>query len=320
MAATGARIVSVGTAVPDRILTNSDYEKFLDTTDEWIVKRTGIRQRHVSPVPIPDDQAVTLGELAAQKCLEKGKMSSSEIECIICATFTPDHFFPSTACSISNRIGCVRAAAFDISAACTGFIYGLTIAKSFIATGQFKTVLVIGSEVISRTLDWTDRSICILFGDAAGAAIVQATDEPDTGILAATINTDSSLCDILSLKVWDGKQKMFMKGNEVFKHAVRMMSHSLLHSLSVCSLTKEDIDLIIPHQANQRIIEAMAQHLDVPIEKVVSNVARYGNTSSASIPLAMEDVWDQGRIRRGTILALTALGGGVTVGSAIIRF
>jgi 3-oxoacyl-[acyl-carrier-protein] synthase-3 len=321
MTATRARVVSVGTAVPEQIVTNKDLEQILDTTDEWIVKRTGIRERHVSPRPAPPDQAAHLGALAAQRCLQRGSVPVLKIDCVICPTFTPDNFFPSTACAISNRIGCPQAAAFDISAACAGFVYGLTIANSFIVSGQFKTVLVVGTEVTSRTLDWTDRTTCILFGDGAGAVVVEATtDQNSAGILATSIAADSSLGDILSLPAWDGKQKMSMKGNEVFRYAVRMMSQSILTSLSLCSMKKEVVDLIIPHQANQRIIEAITHQLSIPSEKVICNVGKYGNTSSASIPLAMEEAWNMGKINPGTVIAIVALGGGLSVGSAIVRF
>ncbi len=314
-----ACILSVGTAVPEKILTNSDLEKTLDTSDEWIVKRTGIRTRYIMPEDLPEP-AADLGAEAVKKALDKANLSSSDIDTIICATFTPDNFFPSTACGISNRVGCPNVFAFDLSAACSGFLYGVTVAKALISTKQSKTVVVVGSEIISKSLDWGDRGTCILFGDGAGAVVLQETDVPGKGILATDVFCDSSLGDILKLPAWDGKQKMSMNGNEVFKQAVRLMTESTEKSLKVCSMTNEDVDLLIPHQANIRIINSVAKKLNIPENRVVSNVDKYGNTSSASIPLALDEVWDNGKIQDGTVVAFAALGGGITVGSAVVRF
>jgi 3-oxoacyl-[acyl-carrier-protein] synthase III len=314
-----ARIVSVGTAVPDNVVTNKELSLILDTTDEWITSRTGIRQRHISPRENPVS-AAHLGALASQKALKNAGISPDAVDAIICATFTPDYFFPSTACKIQHELGCNKAFGFDISAACAGFVYGLGIADSFIRAGRAKTVLLVGSEIISRTLDWTDRSTCILFGDGAGAVVLQEADQEDRGVLSATFHSMGSMGDILYLPAWGEKRYMHMKGNEVFKNAVRMMSEASLKACSLANLTIQQIDLIIPHQANIRIINGLAEHLGVSMEKMVTNIDRYGNTSSASIPLALEEVWNAGRIKEGTVALFTALGGGIAVGSTAVRF
>jgi 3-oxoacyl-[acyl-carrier-protein] synthase-3 len=316
---TTSRLISIGTAVPDRIVTNRDLEEFVDTTDEWISTRTGIRQRHLFAHDRPGF-AWELGALAGRRALEKAGMSPAEVGGIICATFTPDYFFPSTACKIQEHLGCKGAFAFDIAAACTGFIYGLAIADAMIRSGQTKNILLVGAEVISRTLDWTDRTTCILFGDAAGAALLQGSNEKQSGLLSTYISSEGSLGHILSLPAFGEKRVMKMNGSEVFKNAVRMMSDATLTALSRASLSLSDIDLLVPHQANIRIIKAIAENLHLPYEKVVSNIDRYGNTSSASIPLALEEAWDNGRVKPGTLVAFTALGGGLTVGSAVMRF
>jgi 3-oxoacyl-[acyl-carrier-protein] synthase-3 len=242
------------------------------------------------------------------------------MDAVICATFTPDYFFPSTACRIQTVLGCVNAFAFDVSAACAGFVYALTLANSLVTSGQCAKVLVIGAEVISRTLDWTDRSTSILFGDGAGAVVVEATADFDKGIGESYLHSDGTFSDILVLPAWGEKRTMKMKGNEVFKHAVRMMADASQRVLDAASLTIDDLDFFIPHQANIRIISAVAEQLGIPAEKVVCNVERFGNTSSASIPLALDEVWGQGRITDGCRVLLTALGGGITVGSALVRF
>ncbi len=315
-----AIITSVGTAVPDNIMTNSQFEQFLDTTDEWIASRTGIKKRHIVPKdkPLP---ASTLGAEAARKALERVGCRPSEIDCIICTTFTPDYFFPSTACRIQNLLGCVNASAFDVSAACAGFIYALIIAKGLVFSKQCRKTLVVGSEIISKTLDWTDRSTCILFGDGAGAVLVEASeDSARRGIIESYLKSDGSLGDILVLPAWGENRTMRMKGNEVFKHAVRMMTEASRNVIVKAGLSTEDIDLFIPHQANSRIIWAVAEQLGLDRQKVVCNVERFGNTSSASIPLALDEIWTAGGIKKGTKVLFTALGGGITVGSVIVIF
>lgn len=314
-----ARILSVGISVPDTIVNNKDLEKIIDTTDEWILTRTGIRSRHI----IPADQEVPasqLGAKAALVALERAGLDPLEIDGIVCATFTPDSFFPSTACRIQSLLGCKNAFAFDVSAACAGFVYALSVANGLILTGNNKNILVIGAEVISKVLDWTDRSTCVLFGDGAGAVVLQGTSENDRGIISTHLQSDGSLGDILMLPAWGEKRTMRMKGNEVFKHAVRMMSDASMKVLSNAGYTLDQIDYMVPHQANIRIIQAVAGNLKLPDHKIVTNLERYGNTSSASIPLALEEVWSKGSIKEGTNVLFTALGGGITAGSALVKF
>ncbi|MBD3345993.1 MAG: beta-ketoacyl-ACP synthase III [Chitinivibrionales bacterium] len=315
-----SKVLSVGSAVPDTILTNKDLEKYLDTTDEWITTRTGIKKRHVFP-PGKEAWAYELGAAASLKALKKASMAPADVDCVICATFTPDYFFPSTACKIQHAIGCTNAFAFDLSAACAGFVYALTVVDGLITSGKCKTAIVVGAEVISKTLDWNDRSTAILFGDAAAAVVLQAVPESDgSGILSTFLKSDGSLGKILYIPAWGEKRTMSMNGGEVFKHAVRMMADATCRVIDKAGLTREQIDLLIPHQANIRIMKAISQNLGLDKEKLITNVDKYGNTSSASIPLALEDAWLQGKVKKGTVAALTSLGGGVTVGSAIIRF
>lgn len=314
-----AAIKSVGISVPKTIMTNKEFEKFLDTTDEWITTRTGIRQRHI----VQKDENITAADLGADAisiALKKANLEPSCLDGIICATFTPDYFFPSTACRIQAKIGSKKSFGFDISAACAGFVYALNVAQGLISSGQAETIAVVGSEITSRSLDWTDRGTCILFGDGAGAVILQKTDKSDLGILATHMASDGTIGDILTLPAWGEKRTMTMKGNEVFKHAVRMMSDASINVLSQVGLTLDDIDLFIPHQANIRIIQAVGEHLNLPQSKVISNVAMYGNTSAASIPIAMNEAWEAGQINPGTTAVLTSLGGGIAVASAVVRF
>ena len=300
-------------------MTNKDFESFLDTSDEWIVTRTGIRERRI----VPKGSTVGVAELganAARIALERAGVALEKVDGIICATVTPDTFYPSTACRIQAALGCKNAFAFDCVAACAGFVYGLTLANNFIHAGQGETYLVVGSEILSRTVDWTDRATCILLGDGAGAVVVQGTNDPETGLLSSSLWSDGTLGDILYLPVWAEKRFMIMKGSEVFKHAVRMMTESSRKALAAAELTIDDIDLLIPHQANIRIIKAVGENLKLPWEKVVTNLEYYGNTSSASIPLALNDVWNAGRIKKGVTVLFSALGGGLAVGSAVVRF
>ncbi len=314
-----AKIVSVGAAVPQTILTNSELEKFLDTSDEWITSRTGIRQRHVFKTD-EDARAFELGGQACARALDHAGLKPDDIDGIICATFTPDYFFPSTACLISEYLGRRGIVAFDISAACAGFVYGLSVANAMIAAGQCRRMLLVGSEIISKTLDWEDRATCILFGDGAGAVVLEATEESALGVMATHLSSDGSLGEILYLPAWGTQRTMKMKGGEVFKHAVRMMHDTTLKCLESCGLSAAEIDLLIPHQANLRIINSLAEHLGVPGQRVVTNLNKYGNTSSASIPLALEEAWGNGRIKPGVIAAFASLGGGVAAGSALVRF
>lgn len=312
-------VLSVGTYVPENVVTNADLAKILDTTDEWIRTRTGIRERHLVPRDTPM-QASDLGARAASVALERAGVAPHDVDAVICATFTPDNFFPSTACRMQHLLGCANAAAFDISAACAGFVYGITIADSFIRSGQYRTVLLVGAEIISRTLDWSDRTTCILFGDGAGAVVLRATEEPGKGILSACLGSDGSLGDILQLPAFGEKRTMHMKGNEVFKNAVRMMGDITLDACAKAGVRLEEVEVMIPHQANIRIIQGLSERLGVPMEKIVTNMDRFGNTSSASIPLALDDAWKAGRVKPGTLGVFTALGGGIALGAAVVRF
>ena len=314
-----ARILSVGTAVPSKVLTNHDLAGIMDTNDEWIVSRTGIKQRYV----VPETESTTASELGAragEQALRRAGVEPAEVDMVICATFTPDCFFPSTACKIQHALGCGNAAAFDVSAACAGFVYGLSMADAMIRGGQCTTVLLVGSEVISKTLDWTDRTTSILFGDGAGAVVVRGSGREGTGVLAGYLSSNGGMGDILTLSAWGENRLMQMRGNEVFKHAIRLMSESVNKACDKAGLGTREIDLLIPHQANIRIIKGLADRLGLPMSKVVTNIERYGNTSSASIPLALNDAIADGRVGEGTLCVLTALGGGVTVGGAVVRF
>ena len=314
-----ARIVSVGTSVPDTVLTNSDFEKMVDTNDEWIVTRTGIKSRHVAA----KGSGITtagLGSAAARVALERAKTAPEQVDGIICATITPDGLFPSTACKIQAELGCRGAFAFDIAAACAGFVYGLSLANNFIAAGQGSTFLVVGSEMLSRITDYKDRATCILFGDGAGAAVVKGTNDADTGILSACLASDGSLGKILFCNLWDESRFMYMEGREVFKYAVRMMADMAKKAVAEAGLTLEDIDYLVPHQANIRIIKTLGETLNIAPEKVIVNLENFGNTSSASIPLAFNEAIRDGRIRKGSTVLLTSLGGGVTVAGAVVRF
>ena len=319
-----AKIISVGTSVPDTVLNNSDFEKMVDTTDEWIVTRTGIRSRHIAA----RDSGVTtagLGSVAAQTALERANIAPDQVDGIICATITPDGLFPSTACKIQAELGCRRAFAFDISAACAGFLYGLSLAQNFILSGKGSTCLVIGSEILSRITDYKDRATCILFGDGAGAAVVQGTNDGDAGtsgagILSVCLGSDGSLGKILKCNLWEESHFMYMEGREVFKQAVRMMSEIARKAVAEAGLTFGDIDYLIPHQANIRIIRSLGETLKIAPEKVVVNLENFGNTSSASIPLALNEATRDGRIKKGSTVLFTSLGGGVTVAGAVVRF
>jgi 3-oxoacyl-[acyl-carrier-protein] synthase-3 len=309
-------------------MTNDDIGKLIDTSDEWIRTRTGIRQRRIvdaRPGGASPQSAFELGGRASLVALDKAKCHADDIDGIVCATFSPDFFFPSTACKIQQYIGNTRAMAFDVSAACAGFVYALSVANAMIVSGQCSKMLVVGAEVVSKTLDWTDRGTCILFGDGAGAVVLDASaddsrDAGDAGILSTYLKSNGAYGDLLYLPAWGEKRFMRMNGNEIYKHAVRLMGDATEQCLRMAGLSFNDVDLLIPHQANIRIIDAMARHMKLPDEKVVTNLDRYGNTSSASIPLALEDAWKSGRIKPGTVAVFTALGGGLAWGSAVVRF
>ncbi len=316
-----ARIVGTGAYLPERIVTNADLQATIDTTDEWIVARTGIRQRHIAA---DGQHASDLALAASQQALEAAGITPADLDLIIVATTTPDMTFPGTACILQAKLGANGCAAFDVQAVCSGFVYALTTADMFIRAGQAKTVLVVGTEVFSRLLDWTDRSTCVLFGDGAGAVVVRAADRP--GILASRLHADGALVDILSVPgnvcsgAIVGSPFVKMDGGAVFKAAVRVLAEVAEEVLKAAELTPADVNWLIPHQANVRILEATAKRLGLGMDHVVSTVARHGNTSAASIPLALDEAVRDGRIRSGQHILLEGVGGGFTWGAVLLRW
>ena len=323
-----AGIISTGHDYPKGILSNADLEKIVETSDEWITSRTGIKQRHKA-----DDNEYTsqFGVRAAKKALDKAGLKAEDIDIILCATTTPDQIMPSTGALIQAQIGATNAAGMDIFAACSGFLYGLTMVESMIRTGQINYALVIGAEVLTKYVDYTDRSTCVIFGDGAGAAIIGKVDD-GKGILATKIRSDGSYEEQLYAPgggtklgtthetIDNGDHFFKMKGNELFKVAVRSMTEISKEMLDKAGYTVDDVDLVIPHQANQRITDAVASRLGVPEEKVYSNIAEHGNTSSASIPIALDECIESGKVKEGDLVLLTAFGGGATWGATVVRF
>ncbi|NPA57966.1 MAG: ketoacyl-ACP synthase III [Aquificae bacterium] len=308
-----AKITGIGMYVPPRVLTNHDLEKVLDTTDEWITTRTGIKERRIAE---EWEKASDLALPASQEAIKNAGLTPKDIDCVIVATSTPDMAFPSTACFLADKLGCAKPMAFDISAACSGFIYGLTTANSFITSGQFKNVLVVGAEVFSKIIDWNDRSTAVIFGDGAGAVVLSAT-EGDSGILSAVMKSDGSHWGSLYCPVGE---KLRMRGRETFKLAIKSMETACRKALHQAGLELSDISLVIPHQANIRIINALAERMELPDEKVFSNIHRYGNTSAASIPIAMYEAHKEGLFKEGDNLLLTAFGGGLTWGAIALKY
>jgi len=318
----------MGHAYPSGVLTNADLEKIVDTSDDWITTRTGIKQRHKAA---DDEYTSQFGVKAANLALERAGLEANDIDIVLCATTTPDQIMPSTGALIQAQIGATNAAGFDIFAACSGFLYGLTIIESMIRTGQIKHALVIGAEILTKYVDYTDRSTCVIFGDGAGAAVL-APVAKDKGILATKIRSDGRYEEQLYAPgggtklgttndtIKNGDHFFKMKGNELFKVAVRSMAEISKEMLDKAGYTIDDVDLVIPHQANQRITDAVASRLDVPEEKVYSNIAEHGNTSSASIPIALDECIESGKIKEGDLVLLTAFGGGATWGGTLIRF
>ncbi len=319
-----SRIIGTGGYLPERVMTNHDLAKVVETSDEWIVERTGIKQRHIAA----DEQSTCdLAEAAARQAIEAANISTDSIDLIIVATTTPDRVFPSTACLLQHRLGIHGCPAFDVQAVCTGFIYALSIADKFIKTGSAKRALVIGAETMSRIVDWTDRTTCVLFGDGAGAVVLEASEE--SGVLSTHIHADGQYTDLLHVpagisyrnnELKGGKALIQMQGNEVFKTAVNTLGRIVDETLDANQLEKGDIDWLVPHQANIRIIKATAKKLKMPMERVVTTVQTHGNTSAASVPLALNEAVRDGRIKRGETLLLEAFGGGFTWGSALIKY
>jgi 3-oxoacyl-[acyl-carrier-protein] synthase-3 len=315
---TYSQIIGTGGYLPERIFTNFDFEKIVETSNEWIVERTGIHSRHIAA---DHESALSMSENAARKAMDAAGIHPNELGMIIVATTTPSKAFPSTACLLQERFGIGGCPAFDLnSTACAGFMYGLSIADQFIRQGAIKKALVIGSELASRVIDWTDRSTCILFGDGAGAVVVGASKEP--GILSTHLHADGTHKDILYLDTLIGKERTYMKmeGNQLFKIAVNVLGDLFDETLAANGLQKSDIDWLVPHQANLRIIQAMAKKLDLPMEKVVVTLDTQANTSSASIPLALDKAVRDGRIKHGDMLLLEGIGGGLAWGSALIKY
>ncbi|UYK75965.1 ketoacyl-ACP synthase III [Xanthomonas sacchari] len=321
-----SRIAGTGSYLPEKVLTNDDLSHMVDTSDEWIRSRTGIRERHIAA---PAQTAGDLGYEAALKAIEAAGIDAAELDMIVVGTTTPDLIFPSTACLIQARLGVVGCPALDVNAACSGFVYALSVADKFIRSGDAKTVLVIGTETLSRIVDWTERTTCVLFGDGAGAVVLRADE--DTGILSTHLHADGSKKELLwnpvgiATGLGDGTGDpaaggIQMKGSEVFKYAVKALDAVVDETLEANGLDKHDLDWLIPHQANLRIIEATAKRLDLPMEQVVVTVDIHGNTSSASVPMALDVAVRSGRVQRGQLLLLEAFGGGFTWGSALLRY
>lgn len=325
MTKTYARIIGTGSYLPEKVLTNKDLEKLVETSDAWIQERTGIRERRIAA---PGQTTGDLAEAAARIALQEAGVKPEEIDLLVLGTTTPDLVFPSTACLLQHRLGCGECAAFDVNAACSGFLYGLSIANQYIQAGTAKTALVIGAETLSRMLDWNDRTTCVLFGDGAGAVVLRADQTP--GVLSTHIHANGSYADLLGTEVGvsrgfrEGEQnaglKVMMRGNEVFKVAVRTLGRIVDETLEANQMDQSQIDWLIPHQANLRIIQATAKKLSMPMERVIVTVDRHGNTSAASVPLALDEAIRSGNVKPGEHLLLEAFGGGFTWGSALVRY
>ncbi|MGB6087343.1 beta-ketoacyl-ACP synthase III [Parvibaculum sp.] len=318
-------VAGVGSYLPSRVMTNDDLAKIVDTTDEWIVERTGIHNRHIAA---DNELTSDLALAAAKAAIADAGIDVQEIDTIILATTTPDNTFPATATTVQAALGLYHGAAFDIQAVCSGFVYALTVADTFIKTGQSKTALVIGAETFSRLLDWTDRTTCVLFGDGAGAVVVKGEagtgTNDDRGILTAHLHSDGRYKDKLYV---DGGPSstgttghVRMEGREVFRHAVVNIAEAITESLEATGLSVDAIDWFVPHQANKRILDGTARRIGLPPEKVVMTVGDHGNTSAASVPLALDSAVKDGRIKRGDLVLLEAMGGGFTWGSLLFRF
>ena len=329
--AAGRPVVISGTGcyLPARVLTNAELEKMVDTTDEWIVTRTGIRERHIAA----EGEATShMSAQAAKLAIERAGISPLDIEMIIVATVTPDMIFPNTACLVQDIIGAKNAFCYDLEAACSGFLYALKMARDSIVAGSVKTVLVIGGEKLSCVTDWQDRATCVLFGDGAGAAVVQAGDGPGRGIMSSVMGSDGALAQLLMIPSGGSRSPtsaatieqrahyMKMEGREVFKHAVRCMSDACGKALQRCGMTKEDVSLVIPHQANMRIISAIADRIEIGMDRFYVNLEKVGNMSSASVPVALDEVVRAGRVKKGDILLLVAFGGGFTWGATVVEW
>ncbi|MFW5431308.1 MAG: beta-ketoacyl-ACP synthase III [Methylophilaceae bacterium] len=311
-----SRITGTGSYLPSKILSNKDLESMIDTTDEWIYTRTGIRERHISA---PEEMTSDLATNAAKKAIASAGIDANEIDLIIVATTTPDKIFPSVATMVQRKLGLSDYPAFDIQAVCSGFVYGLSTADNFIKAGASKCVLVIGADTISKITDYTDRANCILWGDGAGAVILQASEE--AGVISTHIHANGNYENMLHVpRNADGQDTITMEGNAVFKMAVNTLDQIVDETLAANNMQKSDIDWLVPHQANIRILQATAKKLDMSMDNVVATVEKHGNTSAASIPLALDVAVSDGRIKRGQIVLMEAFGGGFTWGSALVKY
>jgi 3-oxoacyl-[acyl-carrier-protein] synthase III len=320
-----SRIAGTGSYLPEKMLTNDDLAKLVDTSDEWITSRSGIRQRHIAA---EGETTSDLAYHASIRALEAAGVEASEIDLIVVGTTTPDLIFPSTACLLQNRLGADGCAAFDVNAACSGFIYALAVADKFIRSGAAKNVLVVGAETLTRMVDWSDRTTCVLFGDGAGAVVLKP--DTDTGILSTHLHADGSKKDLLwnpvgvsvGFKPEETNVGVHIKmiGSDVFKYAVKALDSLVDETLDANGLDRRDIDWLIPHQANLRIIDATAKRLDMSMDRVIVTVDKHGNTSSASVPLALDEAIRSGKVQRGQLVLLEAFGGGFTWGSALMRY
>ncbi len=319
-----SRIVGTGAHLPDQVLTNEELTKKVDTTDEWIVERTGIKQRHIAR---EGESTSVLAFQAAENALEAAGLKGTDVDLLVVATTTPDNTFPSTATKVQAMLGMDQGAAFDVQAVCSGFVYALSVADNFVRAGQAKTVLVIGAEVFSRILDWEDRTTCVLFGDGAGAVVLQAEEVEegaDVGILSTHLHSDGKLRDLLYVDGGPGTNQQVghvrMLGREVFRHAVTNLASVVGEALEANGLEQDDIDWLVPHQANKRILDGTARKLGLSADQVVVTVDRHANTSAASVPLALDEAVRDGRIKSGDLVLMEAMGGGLTWGAALVRW
>ncbi len=325
MAVIRSVIRGVGAHLPKRVMTNADLAKIVDTSDEWIVERSGIRERHIAG---EGERTSDLGVAAAKQALVRAGIDPVDVDLVICATATPDRTFPATAVTIQHALGVTKGAAFDVQAVCSGFVYALTVADNFIKAGQFKRAVVVGSETFSRILDWTDRATCVLFGDGAGAVVLEAQPQhgtkDDRGILATRIRSDGRFEDLLYVDGGPGSTKtvghLRMNGREVFRHAVQKITGVIEETLVTTGFAPDEIDLYVPHQANKRILDGVVKKLGVEPDKIVVTLDRHGNTSAASIPLALNQAFEQHRVKEGSLVLMEAMGGGFTWGAVLVRW
>ena len=323
----GAIIAGTGSFVPEKRLTNDELSRMVDTNDEWIVQRTGIRERRIAG---PGESTATLATAAARKALSAAGIEPKDLDLVICGTITPEMAFPSTACFVAANLGLTSTPAFDISAACSGFLYTLETGASFVKSGRYRNVLIIGAETLSRITDYTDRSSCILFGDGAGAAVLQRSSDTRRGLIYSSLHADGHGWEMLCCQpgsrhvldeamLADRRQYMKIKGREVYKFAVQRFEELIEDAMRKCELTPADVSLIVPHQVNQRIIDSAMQKLGLPPEKAFVNIDRYGNTSAASIPIALDEAWRGGKVAPGDVLIFVAFGAGLTWANAVVR-